>query len=138
MSEDKLTIKYDGEDREVVMLYNTLLLCADLFKETLGALISSEGDVEDEAIMEKAITGLAFDFKIQRKLFSIFLGKVDGEGQITEYVDLSKVDKDSASDLASWCMGHVIGFFMKFSVSSQKHLEKTTQELEKNLKSGKV
>lgn len=137
MSEDKLIIKYDGEDREVVMLYNTLLLCADLFKETLGTLIS-EGDVEDEAVMQKAITGLAFDFKIQRKLFSIFLGKVDGEGQITEYVDLSKVNIDSASDLASWCMGHVIGFFMKFSVSSQKHLEKTTQELEKNLKSGKV
>lgn len=137
MSEDKLIIKYDGEDREVVMLYNTLLLCADLFKETLGALIN-EGDVEDEAVMQKTLTSLAFDFKIQRKLFSIFLGKVDGEGQITEYVDLSKVNIDSASDLASWCMGHVIGFFMKFSVSSQKHLEKTTQELEKNLKLGKA
>jgi hypothetical protein len=95
MSEETLRVTIAGQEREVVIPYNVLVLCCDLFK---GMVL--EGD-----------TSGGLSFKDQTTVFSYLFGKIDQNGKILEPFNLA--DFSSAEDAINTlcCAARVADFF---------------------------
>lgn len=116
MSEETLRVTIAGQEREVVIPYNVLVLCCDLFK---GMVL--EGD-----------TSGGLSFKDQTTVFSYLFGKIDQNGKILEPFNLA--DFSSAEDAINtlvFVQARVADFFTKFASKAQALMPEPAAEPKK-------
>ncbi len=127
MAESTFKTKYDGKDKEIVLKYNVLLKCADLHKDVIT------GEDPEGAV----------SFSKQKEILSYVLGKIDADGNITEPVDMSKLEIEDGLEIVCWVIDNVNDFFTKYNTRVQKAVlnqlketQKQGNQLEEQLQSG--
>ncbi len=111
MTDKNLTVKIKGKDTPVVVPYNVLLLCCDLFQET---------------ILGGGAPGVSY--ADQQKIFSYLFGKVDNRGKIIEEFNLADLDnEEEVIEVLVYLQEKVTNFFMKYT----KRAETLTEKIEK-------
>lgn len=111
MSNDKLTVAIDGEDRELFMSYGLLT-----------TLTRKVGNLE-------RIPAIPLDDELRDDILKEVLAERTNTGKVTKAVeDLTDVDLtiEGVEAICSWVMENLTGFFVRSLVMAKKTLDSQT------------